>query len=74
MSETVTVAEEEYLQTLFWLQEAGLAMTAANRANASMGRSGMGLLPSVYVCQRNRLHRKAPAPSLASMARAGLFR
>lgn len=34
MSETVTVAEEEYLQTLFWLQEAGLAMTAANVARA----------------------------------------
>jgi DtxR family transcriptional regulator, Mn-dependent transcriptional regulator len=30
----VTVAEEEYLQTLFWLQEAGLAMTAANVARA----------------------------------------
>ena len=30
----VTVAEEEYLQTLFWLQEAGLPMTAANVARA----------------------------------------
>src|SRR4051794_39596168 len=30
----VTVAEEEYLQTLFWLQEAGLAMTGANVARA----------------------------------------
>ncbi|HEY3019896.1 MAG TPA: metal-dependent transcriptional regulator [Solirubrobacteraceae bacterium] len=29
-----TVAEEEYLQTLFWLQEAGLAMTGANVARA----------------------------------------
>src|SRR5687767_15460564 len=29
-----TVAEEEYLQTIFWLQEAGLAMTAANVARA----------------------------------------
>jgi DtxR family Mn-dependent transcriptional regulator len=29
-----TVAEEEYLQTLFWLQEAGLPMTAANVARA----------------------------------------
>ena len=27
---SVTVAEEEYLQILFWLQEAGLPMTAAN--------------------------------------------
>ncbi|MGO9972885.1 MAG: metal-dependent transcriptional regulator [Solirubrobacteraceae bacterium] len=29
-----TVAEEEYLQTLFWLFEAGLAMTGANIARA----------------------------------------
>src|SRR2546425_647558 len=29
-----TVAEEEYLQTLFWLQEAGLPMTGANLARA----------------------------------------
>ena len=29
-----TVAEEEYLQTLFWLQEARLAMTGANLARA----------------------------------------
>jgi DtxR family transcriptional regulator, iron-dependent repressor len=29
-----TAAEEEYLQTLFWLQEAGLPMTAANVARA----------------------------------------
>jgi DtxR family Mn-dependent transcriptional regulator len=31
---TATVAEEEYLQTLFWLQEAGLPMTGANMARA----------------------------------------
>jgi DtxR family Mn-dependent transcriptional regulator len=31
---TATVAEEEYLQILFWLQEAGLPMTAANIARA----------------------------------------
>ena len=31
---TATVAEEEYLQILFWLQEAGLAMTGANIARA----------------------------------------
>ncbi|MHB8491720.1 MAG: metal-dependent transcriptional regulator [Solirubrobacteraceae bacterium] len=30
----VTAGEEEYLQILFWLQEAGLAMTAANVARA----------------------------------------
>jgi len=29
-----TVAEEEYLQTLFWLLEAGLPMTAANLSRA----------------------------------------
>jgi len=31
---TATVAEEEYLQILFWLQEAALPMTAANVARA----------------------------------------
>jgi DtxR family transcriptional regulator, Mn-dependent transcriptional regulator len=31
---SATVAEEEYLQILFWLQEAGLAMTGANVARA----------------------------------------
>ena len=33
-TEQATVAEEEYLQTLFWLQEAGLPMTGANVARA----------------------------------------
>ncbi len=32
--EQATVAEEEYLQTLFWLTEAGLPMTGANVARA----------------------------------------
>lgn len=32
--DNVTVAEEEYLQTLFWLHEAGLPMTGANVARA----------------------------------------
>ncbi|HEV7162814.1 MAG TPA: metal-dependent transcriptional regulator [Solirubrobacteraceae bacterium] len=31
---TATIAEEEYLQSLFWLQEAGLPMTGANVARA----------------------------------------
>ena len=31
---TRPIAEEEYLQTLFWLQEAGLPMTGANVARA----------------------------------------
>ena len=30
----VTVAEEEYLQTLYWLYEARLPMTGANVARA----------------------------------------
>jgi DtxR family transcriptional regulator, Mn-dependent transcriptional regulator len=33
-TEHATVAEEEYLQSLFWLQEAGLPMTAANLTRA----------------------------------------
>jgi DtxR family Mn-dependent transcriptional regulator len=33
-AEQVTAAEEEYLQTLFWLYEAGLPLTAANVARA----------------------------------------
>ncbi len=33
-AEHATEAEEEYLQTLFWLQEAGLPMTGANVARA----------------------------------------
>jgi DtxR family Mn-dependent transcriptional regulator len=33
-SDHATVAEEEYLQTLFWLHEAGLSMNGANVARA----------------------------------------
>jgi DtxR family Mn-dependent transcriptional regulator len=33
-TETATVGEEEYLQILFWLQEAGLPMSGANVARA----------------------------------------
>ena len=33
-TEQATVAEEEYLQIIFWLQEAGLPMTGANVARA----------------------------------------
>jgi DtxR family Mn-dependent transcriptional regulator len=33
-TDQATAAEEEYLQTIFWLQEAGLPMTAANVARA----------------------------------------
>jgi DtxR family Mn-dependent transcriptional regulator len=34
MAHEATVAEEEYLQIIFWLQEAGLPMTGANLARA----------------------------------------
>jgi len=34
VSDRATVAEEEYLQTLYWLSEAGLPMTGANVARA----------------------------------------
>ena len=33
-TDNATVAEEEYRQTLFWLQEAGLPLTGANVARA----------------------------------------
>ncbi len=33
-AETATVAEQEYLETMFWLEEAGLPMTGANIARA----------------------------------------
>src|SRR4051812_49235415 len=33
-AQAATDAEEEYLQSIFWLQEAGLPMTAANLARA----------------------------------------
>jgi DtxR family transcriptional regulator, Mn-dependent transcriptional regulator len=33
-AEQATVAEEEYLQTMFWLEEAGLEITGANIARA----------------------------------------
>src|SRR5215217_5015021 len=33
-SDQATVAEEEYLQIIYWLQEAGLPMTGANLARA----------------------------------------
>ena len=32
--ETATVAEQEYLEIMFWLEEAGLPMTGANIARA----------------------------------------
>ena len=44
-SDSATVAEEEYLQSLFWLQEAGLPMTGANVARAmQLSITSIGLL------------------------------
>jgi DtxR family Mn-dependent transcriptional regulator len=34
LSQTATVAEQEYLETMFWIEEAGLPMTGANIARA----------------------------------------
>ena len=34
MSHEATVAEEEYLERIYWLEEAGLPMTGANLARA----------------------------------------
>jgi DtxR family Mn-dependent transcriptional regulator len=42
-SEGATLGEEEYLQSLFWLQEAGLPMTAAN-----LGRAMQLSAPTVH--------------------------
>ena len=77
-----TVAEEEYLQILYWLEEAGLPMTAANVARAMqlsaptvhemVGR----LTDDGYVTRARRqvacLHRGRPrhAPSRSSAATA----
>ena len=33
-AEQATVAEQEYLETMFWIDEAGLSMTGANIARA----------------------------------------
>src|SRR3954452_15549011 len=51
MTDHATVAEEEYLQTLFWLQEAGLQMTGANVARA------MQLSPPTVLEMIGRLER-----------------
>jgi DtxR family Mn-dependent transcriptional regulator len=52
-SDVATVAEEEYLQTLFWLWEAGLPMTGANVAKA------MRLSPPTVSEMLKRLERDA---------------
>jgi DtxR family transcriptional regulator, Mn-dependent transcriptional regulator len=53
MADHATVAEEEYLQTLFWLQEARLPMTGANVARA------MQLAPPTVHEMIGRLERDA---------------
>src|SRR6202000_3476424 len=56
--ETATVAEQEYLETMFWLEEAGLTMTGANIARAmqlsppTVHEMGMRLIADGYV-ERN---------------------
>src|ERR1700743_2652383 len=53
--ETATVAEQEYLETMFWLEEAGLTMTGANIARAmqlsppTVHEMGMRLIADGYV-------------------------
>ena len=64
MSEHATVAEEEYLQIMFWLEEAGLPITGANIARA------MQLSPPTVHEMIGRLERdgyviRAPDKSLA---------
>jgi len=58
--EQVTVAEEEYLQTLFWLQEARLPMTGANVARAMQLSP-----PTVQPRWSNASATAAPMPRLA---------
>ena len=50
-----TVAEEEYLQSLFWLFEAGLPMTAANLSRA-MQLSAPTVSEMVGAPRAGRLH------------------
>ena len=66
-TETATVAEEEYLQILFWLQEAGLPMTGANVARAmqlsaptvhEMVGASSATATSRAARQDDRLHRR----------------
>ena len=55
-----TVAEEEYLQTIFWLQEAGLPMTGANVARA-MQLSAPTVHEMIGRLEKRRLrHARAP--------------
>jgi DtxR family transcriptional regulator, Mn-dependent transcriptional regulator len=59
-----TVAEEEYLQTIFWLQEAGLPMTGANVARA-MQLSAPTVHEMIGRLERDGYITRAPDKTLA---------
>ncbi|HEY4428444.1 MAG TPA: metal-dependent transcriptional regulator [Solirubrobacteraceae bacterium] len=58
-----TVAEEEYLQSLFWLQEAGLPMTGANVSRA-MQLSAPTVHEMIGRLERDGYIRRAPDRSI----------
>jgi DtxR family Mn-dependent transcriptional regulator len=64
MSSHATVAEEEYLQTIFWLQEAGLPMTGANVARA-MQLSAPTVHEMVGRLERDRYITRGPDKSIS---------
>ena len=69
MSDTqATVAEEEYLQIMFWLREAGLPMTGANIARA-MQLSPPTVHEMLGRLERGRLHLAAPTTSRVELHR-----
>src|SRR4051794_16406132 len=63
MAHAATVAEEEYLQTIFWLQEANLPMTAANLARA-MQLSAPTVHEMIGRLERDGYVRRNPAKRL----------
>ena len=60
--ETATVAEQEYLEIMFWLEEAGLPMTGANIARA-MQLSPPTVHEMIGRLDRRRLRRRASPTS-----------
>ena len=73
--EQATVAEQEYLEIMFWLEEAGLPMTGANIARAMqlspptvhemIGR----LIDDGYVdAQARQIARASPTPAASTPA------
>ena len=68
--EQATVAEEEYLQIIFWLQEAGLPITGANIARA-MQVSAPTVHEMIGRLEARRLrHPRAPTSRSSSPTRA----